>query len=120
MDEHDRRVGINETLFRDVNERVRELEEGFGAPGGLLHFVCECGDAECIERVLLTKEEYESVRARGTWFALVRGHEIPAVERVVRETDRFLVVEKLAGAPAKLADERDPRPDADDRRHRQA
>ena len=115
MDDQGRRVGINETLFRDVNERVRDLEEGFGSPGGLLHFVCECGDAECTERVLLTKEEYESVRAHSNRFAIVRGHDIPAVERVVQETDRFVVVEKLAGPASRIAEERDPRAAGDDR-----
>ncbi len=109
MDEHDRRVGINETLFREVNERVRELEEGFGTPSGPLYFVCECGDAECTERIALTKQEYEDVRARGNHFALVPGHQIPQVERVVGETERYLVVEKHPGPPSRLAEERDPR-----------
>lgn len=109
MDEHERRVGMNETLFRDVNERVRELEEGFGAPGGLLSFVCECGNAACTQRIVLTKPEYESVRAHGDRFAVAPGHDIPAVERVVGGTDRFLVVEKHTGALAQLALERDPR-----------
>jgi hypothetical protein len=109
VDEHERRVSMNETLFRDVNERVRELEEGFGSPGGPLYFVCECGDAECTERMVLTKEEYESVRARGNRFVVVRGHQVPAVELVVGETDRFLVVEKHPGGPSRLAEERDPR-----------
>ena len=109
MDEHARRVSMNETLFRDVNERVRELEESFGSPGGPLYFVCECGDAGCTERMVLTKDEYESIRAHGNRFAVVRGHQIPTLELVVGETDRFLVVEKHAGAASRLAEERDPR-----------
>lgn len=108
MDEHERRVGINETLFREVNERVSELEEGFGAPSGPLSLVCECGDVECGERIALTREEYESVRAHGDRFVIVPGHDVSSVESVTRTTERFQVVEKTPGA-AQLAREFDPR-----------
>ena len=96
MDEQAKdRLAKNEALFRDINERVRQIDEAHGIPTDeLWDFLCECGSAECLERVSMTVAEYERVRAAPVQFALVPGHEIPEVERVVDETRRFTVVEK--------------------------
>jgi hypothetical protein len=104
-----RRVGQNEALYREVNERVLELNDRFGIDQERIDFVCECGHGGCAERISLTRDEYEAVREDGRRFALVKGHEIPDLERVVGETDRFLVVEKLEGGPAEIAEAADPR-----------
>ena len=32
MEERERRIGMNEALFREVNERLEELAQGFGHP----------------------------------------------------------------------------------------
>ena len=101
------RFAENESVFRDVNERVEESHERFGAEG-LQEFLCECGDEACTERIFLTLEEYEAVRRNPTRFALVPGHEIEDVEEVVERTDRFAVVEKT-GLGRRVAEERDPR-----------
>ena len=39
------RVGRNESFFREVNERVRDVNEAFSGLTGRGDFVCECGDA---------------------------------------------------------------------------
>jgi hypothetical protein len=109
LDERARRVVSNETLFREVNERVKELEERFGADEPTMQFVCECGDAACADRISLTPDEYESVRADPTHFAVASGHELPDLETLVVVTDRYAVIAKPAGAIAQLAAERDPR-----------
>lgn len=57
-------------------------------------FVCECSNDTCVDPVELTPAEYGDVRAHATRFFVVRGHEDEDLERVVEETDRFLVVEK--------------------------
>jgi hypothetical protein len=64
--------------------------------GRYLEFLCECGHVECVEHIELTREEYEEVRAEPTHFVLMPGHENGSVERVIAETKRFVVVEKLA------------------------
>ena len=74
----------------------------------LAEFLCECGDAGCSQRVFLTLGEYEAVRSNAIRFAVVPGHEIPDVERVVEQNERFAVVEKLEEG-ARIATERDPR-----------
>lgn len=99
---HARKLGRNETLFRQVNERLKELGESFSVVAERADFVCECSDERCAEPVHLTLEEYERVRSESRWFFVVRGHERPEIERVVWEIDaRVVVVEK----PSDLATE---------------
>jgi hypothetical protein len=86
------RIARNEALFREVNERVREVSER--APMGQIDFLCECGDAECTESISLTLEEYERLRSDPLVFGIKRSHAIPDVEDVVGETERFQTVRK--------------------------
>jgi hypothetical protein len=103
MDPRAERIGRNEAIFRGVNESIMGLESGWDAAVELAQFVCECGDDTCRERIELSLDEYAQVRADGTQFALVPGHEAPDVESVVLETDRYAVVRKREGGPAELA-----------------
>jgi hypothetical protein len=105
------RAGKNQSLFREVNERIEDLS----ASSSFSMFVCECMDDTCDARVSLTIEEYEHVRAESNSFFVLPGHEVPNVERVIEANDRFLVVAKL-GAGARVAEEFDPR-SAVDARH---
>jgi hypothetical protein len=41
-----------------------------------------------------TPDEYREIRGHDNWFVIKPGHEKLDVERVVRERDAFLVVEK--------------------------
>jgi hypothetical protein len=90
------KLGRNETLFRQVNERLKELGEGFSVVAERADFICECSDERCAEQVQLTLAEYERVRSDSRWFLLVRGHERPEIESVVWEIgENVLVVQKL-------------------------
>ncbi|SRR6266545_5097216 len=102
-----RQVAQGEALFREVNERINEIADDFGLAEGFSIF-CECASPECQERLELTQAEYEHLRRMPTHFAVLRGHEIAAVERVVQENDRFLTVEKLgdSGVTATMLDPR--------------
>jgi hypothetical protein len=93
------RIAKNESLFREVNERIRELAERFETPaGGFIHFVCECSRLSCSDAVPLTGEEYASVRATRSRFIVRPGHVDDQYERVVLETERYAVVEKIGRA----------------------
>jgi hypothetical protein len=98
----------NEALFREVNERIEDVQSGFAAPGRT-EFLCECGADDCTQPISLTLAEYERIRQDPKHFVVVPGHDVVDVERVVEQTDRYAVVEKIPGAPAKIALERDPR-----------
>jgi hypothetical protein len=106
-----KRLAQNESLFREVNERVEEIASGFAdrnEEDRLIGFVCECGRGDCTKSIDLTRAEYEFVRSNPLRFLVLAGHEDDSVERVVERTERFLVVVKL-GEGARVAAEQDPR-----------
>ena len=107
MIERSDRLARNEAMFRSVNERVEEVVQ----PGAeeAIDFLCECGDSGCAEKMTLTRQEYEQVRADGAQFAVHPGHEIREIEEVVlRRAKRFFVVRKHPHE-AEIAEETDPR-----------
>jgi hypothetical protein len=103
-DVHAVRVARNQTLFRKVNEQVREVNEPFSDLVAAPEWVCECADPTCIEKVSLTMEEYEALRSDATHFAVAPNpsHVFLEVENVVGQTERYWIVEKtgIAGAVA--------------------
>lgn len=110
MGEREDRIARNEALFRSVNERVRELA---GSPPTAtapetVPFVCECGIADCAATVQLTIAEYEHVRADPAQFVVTPGHEIPEVEDIVEQHERYDIVRKHAHE-AQIAIDTDPR-----------
>jgi hypothetical protein len=108
MTDREQRIGNNEILLREVNERIEEL--GAGATNlEWIGFVCECGAPSCVEQVQLEVQEYEAVRSNAQHFLTVPGHETPEIERVVLRHERYQIVEKDVGEPAELALETDPR-----------
>ena len=103
------RVGKNEALFREVNERIRELNEVFDSESAseLTDFVCECSLEDCRDYVRLTLAEYRDVRADATRFLVAPGHVwAPDAEDAVTRHRRYWVVQK-GGAAAERAAELD-------------
>ena len=94
----------NQSLFREVNERIRELRRSSDP----IDFACECTLDGCSDSMPLTMAEYEAVRSVPAHFAVLPGHEVAEVERVVAENGRYAVVEKL-GAGERVAVAFDPR-----------
>ena len=103
------RLALNETLFRDLNERLQEVvkEIALEVPDALEIF-CECGTAACVDKITLSLAEYEGGRAHPERFFVAAGHDIPDVEDVVDRRPGYWVVEKRDEA-ARVARERDPR-----------
>jgi hypothetical protein len=108
-DERARRVGLNEAIFRQVNEQIRDLNRDFETNQGTMTVICECGDGECTERLEIRIRDYEDVRSDSRTYVIAPGHEIAAVEQVIEETDRYAVVLKDEGVPTELSRELDPR-----------
>ena len=109
MDERKRRIGLNEAVFREANERIEELNQTFATLTDELVLVCECGYGDCTEKVRMSVAEYEELRADSAHFAIVHGHEIPDVEYVVAEREGYDVVRKDDGVARKIAEVTDPR-----------
>jgi len=109
VEERERRIGLNEALFREVNERLEELAQGFAHTPEKLDLICECGNASCASRIEMDREEYEQVRSDSATFAIVKGHEVPDVEEIVERREGYDVVRKTAGEAEEVAEETDPR-----------
>ena len=109
MEERERRIGMNEALFRQVNERLQELAEGFAHTPEKLDLICECGNANCASRIEMDPEEYQKVRSDSTTFAIVKGHVIPDVEEIVERRAGYDVVRKTGSEAARVAKKTDPR-----------
>ena len=103
--ERDRRLVQNEILFRRLNERVAAAEAGRAE----LDLFCECSDRECLKMLTIAGAEYEWLRQNPRRFAVLPGHEAPAVEDVVERHERFVIVEKHAETRGD-AEAADPRP----------
>jgi hypothetical protein len=88
------RLEENEKLFREVNERVEQLQETFRS-GADPEWICECGDETCFDRLVIGLDEYRDIRSHSDWFVIVPGHEKTEVERVVRQDAGYAVVEKF-------------------------
>ena len=105
----------NEAVFRNLNERLKELDDrldtaSVGAPvAEREEFFCECGRLNCMARFEMTREQYESIRAHPTRFAVLEDHVDESIDSVVERHQGFVVVEKDPGKPAEIARELDPR-----------
>ena len=108
MDERERRIGLNEAVFREANERIQELNETFATFTDELVLVCECGDAKCVEKIAMPPAAYEELRSDPAHFAIAPGHQIPDVEQVIAQRDGYEVVKKH-GIPRQVAELTDPR-----------
>jgi hypothetical protein len=109
VEERERRIGLNEALFREVNERLQELAEGFARTPEKLDLICECGNASCASQIEMDREEYEQVRSDSTTFAIAKGHAIPDVEEIVEQRKGYDVVRKTAAEAEEAAEKTDPR-----------
>jgi hypothetical protein len=106
MDERARRIGLNEALFRQVNEAVSGITDDFGSSD--MEIVCECGDLECTKRIHLSTTAYSAVRDESDQFAIAPGHEIPDVEDVIADEGSYYVVRKSTPEARELAERTDP------------
>jgi hypothetical protein len=108
-DDQARRVGLNESIFREVNEQIESLNRDFGTERENMTAICECANGDCTERLEIPVAEYEKVRADARRYIIVKGHDLPEYEAVVAQEDGYDVVEKENDTAAQLAEEMDPR-----------
>jgi hypothetical protein len=110
MREWEERLARNEALFRELNERMKEISQSL-APGETipaLEIFCECGQADCIEKLVVPFSEYEAVRSRPEHFLVATGHDTPEVETIFAQRDGYSIVEKHE-EEAGIARQTDPR-----------
>ena len=87
-----KRAAMNQTLFRELNERLERVNRD----ARFVDFFCECVDPDCSSRVRLTLDEYEALRKVPNHFVVQTGHDVRALERVYKhEEGRYTIVEKF-------------------------
>jgi hypothetical protein len=96
MSSREERRAQNEAIFRRANEAIKR-----NAPDSepILPLTCECGTAECLEKIKVAPAEFEAVHSHPARFLLAVGHQDES-ERVLDEFDRFSVVEKTGAGRA--------------------
>jgi hypothetical protein len=88
----DSRLAENELQFRRANEeRVRAQTED--SLPEWLEILCECADRDCRQSLVIATAEYEWLRQNPARFAVLPGHEAPAVEAVVERLPGCAIVE---------------------------
>ena len=114
MSDYRREEAINETRSRQTNEWIQEANDRFGAENLMDEYRCECSDGQCVGVVSLTRPEYEAVRADGLRFFIALNHEnhrLGIVDPDGASHERYAIVAKLPGEPARIALDSDPRRD---------
>ena len=106
MGSREERRGLNEAVFRQVNERIADLGDPFA--GQRLEIICECASLECVERIELARADYERARQDETTFIVLAGHVDPAIESAVARQNGYVFVRKHGDA-ADVAAATDPR-----------
>jgi hypothetical protein len=96
--EREVRAARNQAMFRAVNEKLEEVNQAFAGVTEKFTIACECADITCVEMIDIRPDEYEGVRATPRHFVVLSGHVHLDVERVVREWDGYVVVEKTGAA----------------------
>lgn len=100
----------NQSLFREVNERVDELTNGSWPVKEDEHdYICECANEACVEQIPIPHEEYERVRQDPRCFVVAPGedHVWPEIEIVVARQRQYWIVEKTGqagGVAARLSE----------------
>jgi hypothetical protein len=91
------RAARNQSLFRAVNEKLRELNNAFSEVSETYAIACECADVGCVDTLHIVMQQYVDVREHPSRFVVLKDHVFPEVERVIAdENDGYVVVEKNA------------------------
>ena len=81
-----------QALRREVNERIRELDQDRGVDE--LDVFCECGHRSCTARVVIGRSLYDHVRRTPRHFFVTAKHATPRAQRIVSEHGDVRIVEK--------------------------
>jgi anti-sigma B factor antagonist len=93
------RIVKNEQAFRDHNNRRLQQEPVDETDDQeLIPFVCECGDNDCHQALVITAAQFSQAHSAPNLFIVKPGHVYPAVERIVAQEATFAVVEKQPAA----------------------
>ena len=94
MDEERVEEVRRQALFREVNERIENLSDGWEIFDGSLSVLCECGRPGCNDPIDVAKVVYDEIRATPNRFLLKAGHEIDDIDEVVVRHNGYVIAER--------------------------
>lgn len=108
----ERRQIENEMIFRQANEKVGDdldkldehlIEEDFPElirNGDIdIHFICECSDEDCKDRIPIKLSTYQNIHKNRKAFILKHNHQVKDIEKIIRKTKHYIIVEKNLSIP---------------------
>jgi hypothetical protein len=101
------RAAANEATFREANERLERSAAEYVGADEAAPYLCECEEERCTHIILLTRQQYEAVRANARRFVVAPGHH-GGDDRAVQEEAGFTIIDKT-GREGELVEQRDPR-----------
>jgi hypothetical protein len=97
--ESELRRAKNEVLFRERNKQMKRRVEALlpkqNRDSYKIGFVCECSDVDCHDVLEMSLAEFSRHHRKPSTFVLKAEHQNEDIERVVKATDNFIVVEKF-------------------------
>jgi hypothetical protein len=83
---------LRRSLFREVNERICGVTSGFTVLSDRYDLFCECGRADCLERLVVPAEIYARARHDGRIYLVRPGHESSQEDQVLEIRRAYSVV----------------------------
>ncbi len=65
----------------------------------LLRFKCECSDEDCKERIALKLSDYQEIHTDRGKYIVMPGHQVDAIEKVIKSNPEYNVVMKNNSTP---------------------
>ena len=89
---------MNQSLFREINERVKDLNNAFSMVLPVGEWICECANDTCVERIQMSTEEYEAVRRDGARFFVAPSHDhvLAGSQRIIERHETYWVSRRSA------------------------
>jgi hypothetical protein len=109
-DEREVRAARNQSLFRAVNEKLRQLNESFEGLTDTFAIACECSHLHCVELIEIPADAYDEVRRSPRTFVVLPEHADTLIERITDEGREYAIVEVFAPAAARVVEEAEARP----------
>ena len=85
----------NEERFAAANAQINQKAESLQMNDELIPFLCECSELECTQIIRLSLADFQAARAQTGTFILLADHDDASVERIIEQTDGYLLVEKF-------------------------
>jgi hypothetical protein len=97
----ERRLKENEIIFREANRNIQQfIEETTGKKNAKVRFYCECSNMGCKQRINISISQYGAAHRNEKQFIVVPGHEIPSIEKVIKTSAGYSLVEKTGKMPS--------------------